>query len=585
MLKVYPNGFGDDFVAAFKEKHQKHCLAVLRAADLFLEGKVEIFGIESDLDDLLRDIDPTTGEKWPQLPYKDYRFHAGAAPADVKFFWEYMKHYFLVDAGKAYLLTKDEKYVVKSREFMERWMEKTHFGIGVSWIGHVHICQRMLSWFSWLNLTKGSQVLDDGFYRRVDQYLREQEELLSSEYENPRNNHKLVSIMTVCLCHLHSGREEGLDIWMERLRETTNQLIFRDGGFIEQSTSYHRLCVEALLVLGIALQNHGLEVPDFILDGIERSLNYFAALLAPGGTLPIVGDNSNEILIHRANDFWAMEYLFHLAAFLGITVKSLCSEDSEALFYLGSSTEVEEPFKCSGSFSFPDVGHYVIKDEKNYAFLRAGQFGMYYSEQDRSGHPHSHCDQLGVVLYLDGLEVLTDPGTYRYNQSDFERRIMKDESYHSTFLVDDVHQGIYTSSFSYAHTVDGNGRANGRTIIGELEIGGVKAVRKVTLNQGECEVEDEYRILDGREHQLQIFFCLSPRFTPVEVDQTQVLLQHIGTRKYLALKHDLGLMPEVYPGYVSREYNQAEPNQRLAFKTTLKQDLKVNFKFRFVSKD
>jgi antibiotic biosynthesis monooxygenase (ABM) superfamily enzyme len=63
------------------------------------------------------------------------------------------------------------------------------------------------------------------------------------------------------------------------------------------------------------------------------------------------------------------------------------------------------------------------------------------------------------------------------------------------------------------------------------------------------------------------------------------LLQHIGTRKYLALKHDLGLMPEVYPGYVSREYNQAEPNQRLAFKTTLKQDLKVNFKFRFVSKD
>lgn len=584
LLKIFPNSFDERFVSEFNIKYSGYTRDLIKEANEFLDGKVDVFGIECDIETLLDDIDPTTGERWPRIHYKDYRFHAGAAPGDVKFTWEYMKHYFLVVSAKAYILTKDDRYVLAGKKYIEDWLEKTEDWIGVSWVGHVHICQRMYSWFSWLDMTKdATHILDAAFYAKVDEYIRKQEQLLSEEYENPRNNHKLVSIVTVILCHLHFNRFELGQEWFTRLEETVSYLMYADGGFTEQSTSYHRLCVEALLILGIALKNHGASIPDFILTAIERSLKYFAALATPEGLLPIFGDNSNEILIKRQSDFWEMEYLFQLAASneLGITVRSIDTPDLDVLFYLGDFDVISEPFIGSRSFAFPITGHYLIKDDKDYAFLRAGEFGM-YQPNSRSGHPHSHCDQLGLILFLDGMEILTDPGTYRYNESDFERMIMKDESFHSTFLIDNSHQGIYTSSFSYAEAIDGKGYIDNDSIVGSLEIGGVLAQRRVNLNEGACLIEDEYLVKDGKDHKLEVFFCIHPRFTVVKADENKVVLQHIGTSKYLAIDHNTGVKPETRVGYVSREYNQVKPNQRLVFRMSLIDAKRLRFKLHFV---
>ncbi len=584
MLKIFPNTFEEKFCQDFSKEQPEYNWQILHAANLFIDGKVDVFGIRCDLDKLLDNIDPTTGEKWPPKHYKEYRFHAGAAPGDVKFLWEYMKHNFLVSLGKAYLLTKDTRYVKESKEFIEKWLKKTPDLIGVSWVGHVHMCQRMVNWFFWLDLTKDCSLLDAKFYAQVDEYIKKEVKLLEAEHENPRNNHKLVSLVTILLCELHFENNSS-EFWLEKLAETVDNLIYEDGGFAEQSISYHRLCVEALLILGIAYTNYHMAVPDFILEAIKRSLDYFKALKTPAGDLPLIGDNSNEILIARPTDFWETEYLFQLARYLGISVESAPKADADAYFYLGKKTiSKAKPLPQTRESAFSRTGHFVIGNEKDYAFLRAGEFG-FYAPNSRSGHPHSHCDQLGVILYLDGLEILTDPGTYRYNENDFERMLMKDESFHSTFIVDNKHQGVYTSSFSYAKAVDGTGRIENGSIVGELQIGGVKAKRRVTLSPKSCLIEDTFLAKDNNKHNLQLYFCLHPRFTIVKTDTKRVVLQHIGSRRFLAINHDTGTIPEILPGYISREYNQALPNQRLAFRLSLQDHKEIRFQFQYVENE
>lgn len=581
LLRVYKNSLGKTFRDDFCCNYSGYVWQVMREANLFIEGKVDVFGIECSVADLLDDIDPTTKEKWPRKHYKEYWFHAGSAPGDVKFTWEYMKHNFLISLGKSYVLTKDEQYVITGKEFIEKWLAKTDDWIGVSWAGHVHICQRMINWLSWLDLCKDSYLLDSEFYAKVDNYISKQQALLEEEYPNPRNNHKLVSLTTIVLCHLHFGKYDKAEPWLSKLQEVVDQLIFTDGGFIEQSVSYHRLCVEALLLLGSSLKNHGHAIPKFILNAVERSLHYFDAIETPDGKLPIIGDNSNEIMIARPTDFWETEYLYQLAASIGVKVRSITSPDPDALFYLGEIQLFTQPSNITNQFEFPRTGHYIIKKCKDYAFLRAGEFGM-YMPNSRGGHPHSHCDQLGLVLYLGGIEVLTDPGTYRYNESDFERYIMKDESSHSTFSVDDIHQGVYTSSFSYDMAIDGSGRIENEQIIGEITLGGVEAKRKVVLDQGSCVIKDEYTVVDNKEHELKLYFCLNPRFTIVKKEPKRIILQHIGSCRFLALEHDLNSLPVIQPGYVSREYNQAKPNQHLVFTVPLKENKKATFRFHYV---
>jgi hypothetical protein len=60
------------------------------------------------------------------------------------------------------------------------------------------------------------------------------------------------------------------------------------------------------------------------------------------------------------------------------------------------------------SISFPDFGLYVWRGKNLFLAIRSGAIG-----QNGFGG-HSHNDQLGIELWIDGRPLVVDPGTYLY---------------------------------------------------------------------------------------------------------------------------------------------------------------------------
>lgn len=564
MLKLL-NGLDKRTVEFIRLKLQDSNLEIISIADNFTRGIVEFFGLRRSVRDLLLGVDPWTGHIWPSKHYKELFFDPGHSPGDVKFLWEFMKHNFLPALGKAYRLTGDAIYAKSGVEFIKEWLKSVEDERGASWAGHPHICQRITNWLFFFELIEGSEAVGISEKQEIDSYLNKQWRLLEKEYERPANNHRLISICFVIMGRLYNNSASDLEFWLGELKSTTETLFLPDGGFSEQSTSYHRFSLESLLLASQGLKNAGYEIPSWLQDAVERSLVYFDAVLEPSGQPPVFGDNSDEIFIVREwpEKFWDMEYLFAFGRSLGFNVRKPWITPPSLFWIIGLGKvepggKPEQPLQAA----FPDSGHFVLRDgEGSYVFFRAGSFGLHIPGE--TWWAHSHSDQLGLVAYLEGIEILTDPGTYRYNENDFERMIMKDESFHSTVMIKGVKQAKYSSSFIYKDALDAKGTLEDRVISGVLETEDFRIQREVQLEDRKLVITD--RILARPGSEAEWYFALSPNLSPVELEPGKVVLQEIGSLKKVTLSISEEVSLEVLPGYVSYLYNRALPSQRLHF--------------------
>jgi hypothetical protein len=64
---------------------------------------------------------------------------------------------------------------------------------------------------------------------------------------------------------------------------------------------------------------------------------------------------------------------------------------------------------------------------------------------------HGHADALSITLNKNGMSVLVDPGTYRYNEAAEWRRYFKGTRAHNTVTIDGCDQAIQETGFIWSH--------------------------------------------------------------------------------------------------------------------------------------
>src|SRR5207244_453092 len=81
---------------------------------------------------------------------------------------------------------------------------------------------------------------------------------------------------------------------------------------------------------------------------------------------------------------------------------------------------------------YSEAGHVVLRGDSS-LFLRGGEFGM----GGAGFSSHAHNDLLAPILWLDGIPVLVDPGTYVYNGDTANRAKYRSEWAHNSFIIGD----------------------------------------------------------------------------------------------------------------------------------------------------
>ena len=152
----------------------------------------------------------------------------------------------------------------------------------------------------------------------------------------------------------------------------------------------------------------------------------------------------------------------------------------------GNSTIAPEP----GSMLFANSGFVRIVQGASVALTRAGVFGM---GGDGSAS-HAHDDLLSPILWLGGLPVLVDPGTYVYNGNPIERARYRDRQAHNTLVIGQTTGAVQHLNFGWEKT-----RPAARIVSYEpdavtMEFGEWKGqhTRRIELAEGTCRIKDDF---------------------------------------------------------------------------------------------
>jgi uncharacterized heparinase superfamily protein len=353
--------------------------------------------------------------------------------------WTYLlnRFHYLLDVGRAYRYTGDERFVTACLELVDDWIRENPLGHPVTWES-VSCAWRIENWFAALLHLLPSNLVTDQWTERVLASIAQHAEYLRDHIEyDLAGNHLLFEakgliVAGVMLPELRSAsqwREEGLEL----LRREVARQVLPDGGHGELASHYHVEITLLLTEIAILLGRNNLRVPPEIAEALNRMYRFLRWITRPDGHIPMLGDSVRDepieagtLLTLGAGHVGDPSLAWNARS--GAQVDRLLGEGASRSLTAGARA----PAPGRHSRVFPSSGYVVARSgwasTSDYMVWDCGPFGM------RAGPGHGHADPLSFELVLGGRTVVMDPGVYQYEPGPW-RDFFRGVSGHNTVRV------------------------------------------------------------------------------------------------------------------------------------------------------
>jgi hypothetical protein len=378
---------------------------------------------------------------------------------DIKFIWEPGRFGWAYTLGRAYHLSGDEVYAEAFWKYLEIFSDANPPYLGPHWISAQEVALRIMALIfaaSVFEPSSNSTPIRMGSLAQAvaNHAARIPPTLTYARAQN--NNHLLVEavgLLTASLAlpgHPSASRwgSQGLR-WMNWALE--NQIAW-DGTYIQHSTNYHRLMLQAALWAYALFEKaneagggRSLRFLDETLNRLRDATRWLLGLQDPeSGSVPNLGPNDGAYIFPLttcAFDDYRPVLQAAGRAFLGEILFETGSWDEMCLWFCprkaGEQTPAREPY----------LGPHVLREpeSRSWAYFRVATF------KSRPGH----ADQLHLDLWWRGMNMAQDPGTYRYNAAEPWDNALAHTGVHNTVTVDGEEQMTRAGRFLYLDWAQG----------------------------------------------------------------------------------------------------------------------------------
>ncbi|MAE70016.1 MAG: hypothetical protein CME06_06060 [Gemmatimonadetes bacterium] len=445
------------------------------AAEATLRGGwCPLFGLASipirEADDWHRD--PLGAGKWPR-EFAPLINHRDSTRGGARFVWELHRLPQLALLGRAYCATGDRRFALGVAEVLRSWLDANPPETGIAWQSPLELAIRMIAMLHAADLIAGSGAISEELGRELGVCAAHHGAAIARSLSrgSSANNHTIgeaagLIVLGACLPSLRSA-ENWIDRGTRTLRRELSRQFARDGSGREQAPHYQAFATGFVLQALLALRRAGRPAPAFLEEHLRRSARFLVELVVEGNYAIEPGD-SDDGVVHG----------------LGGSPDRSLAETAQAAAFASGSTEVLPPalraqifpstrwflnpirfppgFKgsCGESSISPDAGWIVFRGgtPRKTLFFDAGPHGLAPLDA------HAHADALSFALYVDGDEVVVDPGTYRYHSGGVWRDRFRSTAAHATIEIDGVDQSRIAGPFLW--------RSRARARITECHLGG-----------------------------------------------------------------------------------------------------------------
>jgi hypothetical protein len=375
---------------------------------------------------------------------------------DVKFIWEPARFGWAFLLGRAYCLTGSEDYAQLFWRLNERFNQANPVNLGPNWASGQEVALRLIALSFALQVFTPSPHSTEQRKRRLIQAIAEHARRIPPTllYARSQNNNHLiceaVGLYTAgtLLPDLPEGsewRQLGWS-WLNHAMQTQ---IAPDGAYVQHSTNYHRLMLDAALWADLLNRQSGVTFPAQTAEKLAAATRWLLALLDPlSGQVPNLGHNDgSNILPLAAGGFADYRPVLQAAsrAFLGQPCLPPGEWDELGMWlgrYQGSGVR-EESSVVSRQLSGQEISNQqsTIINQQSWGYLRAARY------KSRPGQ----ADQLHVDLWWQGLNIAMDAGTFQYNAAPPWENALAGSNVHNTITIDGRDQMLRAGRFMWVN--------------------------------------------------------------------------------------------------------------------------------------
>jgi len=387
-----------------------------------------------------------SGKVWPLRKLSTDEILDLANPSDIKVPWELSRFHQVWWLGKAYWVTRNERYAQKFGELIDDWIEENPVGKGPNWAVAMEAAIRACNWIAGYYFFCESKSLSSQFWLRFLKSLCAHGRFIEHhlEYSWRNGNHLLSDIVGLIFLGNFFRETSFSKKWLEwgvaQLQEEMEEQVCPDGVDYEKSTSYHRLVLELFYSAVILCKKNNIYLSESFLRRLERMFEFVQYYTRPDGSIPLIGDAddgrlfrfsmSEDINDHR-HALSVGAILFERRDFRAAAGKFF--QDTLWLFG-GEGFEKHQMLQGEAlqlnSRAFPRGGFYILRTSGAHVCVDTGDLGM-------MGHGgHGHNDTLSFELWVDGAPLIVDSGTYAYTFDAQARNEFRSTRAHNTVVVD-----------------------------------------------------------------------------------------------------------------------------------------------------
>ncbi len=430
---------------------------ILDAAEQAMRGQVDLLG--SGPRALGDRIDWYTDFKndvtWPPAFFRDIDILKPGTVCDVKVPWDLSRLQWAIPVAQAYQLTGDDTYAVFVRDLIGDWITANPYARSVNWAVAMEAAMRVFTWTWFFHVFKGSTAWRDeqfqtqflcGLYDHAvfcERYL---------EDFGINGNHLTADAAALVFAGEFFEKGDRAILWEQRGWRILVQENFRqvhpDGVDFEGSASYHRMVAELFLWPALYRRVNGKGAPETYLQRVRLMGEFARAYTRDNGLSPLWGDADDG----RAYIFGVQPFADH--SYLPLLVSKSLGGSSSSSSSVSTTARVEliwglgperagaaldagphQPFTTA----FPAGGVYVMRGEGDWVFIDCGPVGY----GGRGGHGHNDC--LSFEAALNGVDLITDSGSFVYSESREWRNLFRSTASHSTPMIDGAEQNRFVS--------------------------------------------------------------------------------------------------------------------------------------------
>ena len=374
---------------------------------------------------------------------------------DIRTNWELNRHYQFAGMAKSFYVTGDLSILEELQELFYDWNNKNHFLCGVEWTSAMEIAIRVNSWiytYCFLNKAfekynlENNKILKDisrGIIVMADYIVKHRAKYSSA------NNHLIVEMYAVGMSGIFFDYKPWEKLAFNILTKELPRQNYADGVNKEMSLHYQSFVMEAYGLLMIEMKHNHIKIPQIWEEYLMHMSEFMCDCCGEYGETVVFGDNDEGKILDLCGEFFDhFRFVLDLMGCVLAKRYSKMENIHENLYWILSDDFQNSVLKKNCYYS-PEVkcyreGGYTLWRSKNNKVL----IGIDHADLGfGSLAAHGHADALSFQMFIEGMPVFVDPGTYNYHVPKMMRDDFRATKNHNTVCVDGANQAEILGPF------------------------------------------------------------------------------------------------------------------------------------------